>query len=90
MRLPAGTKFKRGAGFKKYSVSVPGYPTVSFGDKRYQHFKDSTPPSMGGGLYTHLNHGDKKRRASYRLRHGAQGFQTRKYSPAWFSWYFLW
>lgn len=90
MKLPKGTYFVRGPGYKKYTAHVPGYNSVSFGDKRYEQFKDSVPKQLGGGLYSNKNHNDPKRRANYRRRHGAQGYYKKKYSPAWFSYYFLW
>jgi len=57
---------------KKYSVLV--YDDVkkdykyllSFGDIRYEHYKDRTPLN----LYQHLNHYDEKRRDLYYKRHG--------------------
>ena len=45
---------------------------------------------MGGGLFTHLNHGDAARRKAFKARHGAQGHYKKQFSPAWFSWHFLW
>ena len=36
---------------------------IHFGDKRYQHYYDRI------GLYSHLNHNDKKRRQAYFSRH---------------------
>jgi hypothetical protein len=42
-----------------------------------------------GKLYTNKNHLDKERRNNYRSRHGAQGYQEVKYSPAWVSWNYL-
>ena len=65
---------------------------VDFGDKHYSQYKDQTPLQ----LYKDLNHLDEKRRLRYRKRHG--GIYTKdgvlaykvKYSPAWFSWHFLW
>ena len=59
---------------------------VSFGDSRYEHFKDRT----GVGAWKHLDHNDTKRRELFRKRHGAQGHYKVKYSPAWFSYYYLW
>jgi hypothetical protein len=59
---------------------------VPFGDRSFEHFSDKT----GLKLYSHLDHNDPKRRASYRARHGAEGYQNRKYSPSYFSYYFLW
>jgi len=90
MKLPKGTYFVPGPGNKKYTAVVPGHGKISFGDRRYQQFRDSVPKSLGGGLYTHLNHSDRMRRANYRRRHGAQGYQNKIYSPSWFSWHFLW
>ena len=53
---------------KKYRAFVKGKGQerfVHFGSTKYQHYKDTTPLA----LYTHLNHGDKKRRARYFSRH---------------------
>lgn len=63
---------------------------VDFGDTRYQHYEDKI------GLYSYLDHLDKKRRANYRARHSAiltkDGVPAYKvpYTPAFFSWYYLW
>lgn len=94
-----GIKFERGPGNKKYKAIIPANlsPTgkqksVTFGDKRYQQYEDRIPLK----LYSNLNHKDKTRRASYRSRHGARkcgdGVKciNKKYSAAWFSYYFLW
>jgi hypothetical protein len=59
---------------------------VHFGDKNFQHFKDKT----GLGLYTNLNHYDLKRRESYRARHSAKGNHLIKYTPAYYSYNYLW
>ena len=75
----------KGDGNKKYKVKV-NHKTVQFGNKNYQHFRDSTPLKY----YKHLDHNDPKRREAYRARHGAQGYHLKKYSPAWFSWHYLW
>lgn len=74
---------------KKYNAIMVNKKTkkekrVPFGDSRYQQYKDST----GLGLYSKLDHGDRKRRDAYRTRH--QGEDTHKYSSGWFSWHFLW
>lgn len=45
---------------KKYSVITPNGNTVHFGDKRYEHYKDST----GIGAYSHMDHNDTTRRDS--------------------------
>jgi hypothetical protein len=49
---------------KKYMVITPKGKTVHFGHTDYQQFKDST----GLGLYSHMDHGDKKRRQNYLRR----------------------
>ena len=49
---------------KKYMVIAPNGKTIHFGDIKMQQYKDTT----GLGLYTHLNHNDKKRQASYLAR----------------------
>lgn len=79
-----------GHGDKKYYVELlkngKYWKSVSFGNNKYEQYKDTTPLK----LYSHKDHLDKTRRASYRARHGAQGYQKRKYSPAWFAWNYLW
>lgn len=66
--------------------------TTDFGDNRYQHYEDKT----GLGLYSHLDHKNETRRRNYRKRHKAikdkfgRIAKDVKYSPAWFSWNFLW
>ena len=62
-----------------------------FGAIGYQQYKDST----GLGLYSHLDHLDKKRRDAYRARHskiklkdGRYAYKV-KYSPSWLSYNFL-
>lgn len=95
-RLPAGTQFIQGSGNHKYTAIMPDGKRVSFGHRSYQHYKDSVPASMGGGLWSSLDHKDLSRRASYRARHGALRCKNGKtcisvmYSPAWFSYYYLW
>ena len=51
---------------KKYSVITPKGKKINFGDKRFQQFKDST----GLGLYSDLDHNDKKRKKNYCKRSG--------------------
>lgn len=53
---------------------------ASFGDNRYEQYKDKI------GLYSHLDHGDKKRKNNYYSRHGEADFE----SPKWFSHKYLW
>jgi hypothetical protein len=62
--------------FKKYMVVTPKGRTVHFGDKRYQHYRDTT----GKGLYSHLDHNNPKRRQLYRIRHRA--IKTKEGRPA--------
>ena len=76
---------------KKYDAFLKHKKTgkikiVKFGSSFNKHYFDST----GIGAWSHLNHYDDKRRDLYRKRAGAKGFQLRKFSPAWFSWNFLW
>lgn len=52
---------------KKYSVYVikdGKKKLIHFGDNRYGQFKDKL------GVYSNLNHGDKKRKDNYYSRHG--------------------
>lgn len=57
---------------------------VPFGDKRYEQYRDAVPLK----LYSHLDHNDENRRWKYRQRH--KHTYHKKFSPSWFSWYFLW
>jgi len=70
--------------YKKYMVKLNDGTTVHFGDNRYSQYKDKT----GLGLYTHLDHLDKDRRARYKKRH--EGTRHKKYSASWFSDQYLW
>lgn len=58
--------------------------TVPFGDRRFQHFKDTT----GLALYNHLNHLDKERRRLFRLRFKKSS--SKKFSSSYFSYNYLW
>ena len=87
-------------GFRKSSTKNAKYDAiisdsgkiryVPFGDNRYQHYHDRI------GLYSNLNHNDLKRRDEYRKRHSAIKTKDGKlayqqlYSPAYFSFYYLW
>ena len=90
-RLYKFVKFQKSkAKNKKYSAILKNKETnrtvtVNFGDKRYQQYNDST----GLGLYSHLNHNDKKRRSLYRARHKVH-LKPGYYSPAFFSYKYLW
>lgn len=99
--LPADIRFRRGDGDKKYKATwtdaVSGRTrTVQFGARGYEHYRDSVPRAKGGGLWSKWDHLDRARRANYRARHAgmrcADGKRCidKKYSPAWFSYHFLW
>lgn len=45
---------------------------LSFGDKRYEQYRDQTPIKA----FSHLNHNDLKRRALYYKRHGLTSDKT--------------
>lgn len=89
-------EFVRGRGNHKYTAILSDGKRVSFGDKRYQHYKDRVPKKLGGGKWSHKDHLDAKRRKNYRDRHGgmrnSQGkrYVDIKYTPAWFSYRYLW
>lgn len=96
MKLPSGIKFTKGPGKKKYTAILPSGKKVHFGHRDYEHYKDSVPKRLGGGVWSHKNHGDRERRKNYRKRHGGMMCKDgtkcikKRYSPAWFSYYFLW
>ena len=75
---------------KKYNAILIDKKTkkerrVPFGDSRFEQYKDST----GLGLYSKQDHGDKKRRALYHLRH-MKDIKPLHYSPGYFSMRYLW
>lgn len=57
---------------------------IPFGDKRYEHFRDST----GLGIYSNLDHGDRKRQINYLKRHA--NTKDNLYSSSYFSANYLW
>ncbi len=89
-------KFTKASDSHKYVAHMKDGSNVKFGHKNYQHYKDTVPKSMGGGQWSHKDHHDSTRRASYRARHGAIKTKSgglaykKQYSPAWFSYYYLW
>ena len=91
MREYTFVKFERAkAKNKKYNAIIRNKKTgrekrIPFGDKRYQHFRDST----GLGLYSSKNHGDVKRRANYRSRHQGK-VKAGYYSAGYFALTKLW
>jgi hypothetical protein len=66
---------------KKYDVYKNNRFIISFGDNRYEHYKDKI------GIYKSLDHGDKKRRDNYYARHGKE---SRYGSAKYFSHKYLW
>ena len=67
---------------KKYDVYTNGKKLFSFGDNRYQQYKDRI------GYYSNKDHNDKKRREAYRKRH--QHDKLDELSPGYMSFYYLW
>ena len=70
-------KFEKGPYPKKYTAHVRNKKTkkvrkIHFGDARYPQYRDRTPL----GVYTHKNHGTRKRMKNYYLRHS--GVSNRK------------
>ena len=61
------------------------FVNVPFGDSRYEQYKDNT----GLKLYSSKDHGDKKRRDSYKSRH-SKDVREGYYSPGYFSLNYLW
>ena len=80
-------RFVSGRWPKKYTAFVYKderlIKTSSFGDQRYQQYKDRTPLQ----LYKVGDHLDERRRALYHKRHN---YKAKKYSPGWFSKWYLW
>ena len=96
--LKKGIYFEKAsvASGKKYTAIMPDGKRVNFGARSYQHYKDSVPKRLGGGKWSSKDHLDSDRRKNYKSRHG--GVLTKdgrkaisvRYTPAWFSYYFLW
>ena len=68
---------------KKYDVYKDDKYITSFGDSRYQHYKDLI------GYYKNLDHNDKKRRDNYRSRHKNDNINDPNYAGYW-AYHFLW
>jgi hypothetical protein len=68
---------------KKYRVILTDGSKVDFGSRFHQQFKDATPLKA----FSHLDHGDKKRRDLYFKRHNKD---YPPYSPDWLSKKYLW
>lgn len=73
-------------GKHKYSVYVKsesgGRVLIHFGAISYQHYHDKI------GYYSHLDHNDPKRRASYKARHNGEQYDKNK--AGWWAWHKLW
>ena len=75
----------------KYMVMTPMGKLIHWGDKRYEQYFDSAL-----GKYSHLNHGDKARRAAYKARHKKIKLKDGTYAymnpeqPSFYSLHFLW
>lgn len=67
---------------KKYDVYLGDSYLLSFGDKRYQQYKDKL------GYYKALDHGDDKRRILYNIRHRKDG--NTPYYAGWWARKYLW
>ena len=66
-------KLEKGPGVKKYTATVKDKKTkktriLHFGDKNYEQFKDRT----NLGIYSHKNHGNKRRQENYYNRHSGE------------------
>lgn len=68
---------------KKYDIYKDNIYIVSFGDKRYEQYKDKL------GYYKHLDHNDKKRKDAYRARHKNDNINNPNFAGYW-SWNYLW
>ena len=78
--IPLNKPFRSKMKYKKYSVYVlkdGKRRLIHFGDKRYQHYKDRI------GLYSLLDHNDKKRRENYYSRHGEKDIKDKSRAKYW-------
>ena len=74
---------------KKYTAVLKNKSTgreknVHFGSSKYEHYKDST----GLGKWSHKDHNDANRRKRFRQRFNR--LKNKKWTPAFFSWNYLW
>ena len=87
------------SGNHKYIAIIPQKgkraKRVRFGSPQYEHFRDSVPKDLGGGVWSFLDHNDKDRRKAYRARHskikmkdGRLAYKV-KYTPSYFSYWTL-
>ena len=70
-------RFEKGTGNKKYKAIILSedgkQKTIQFGDRRYGHFKDSTPLKT----WSSKDHGDVKRKRAYFNRHSGVPTKTK-------------
>lgn len=80
--------FKRGVRKKVVAIlknkKTKKVKELGFGQRLSSTYWDRT--GKGGDP----THGDKKVRENYRKRHAGEGYQSKKYSPGYLSWHFLW
>lgn len=70
---------------KKYDVYKNDKYLLSFGDKRYEHYKDTTPLRH----YSNLDHNDEKRRDNFRSRFRRLDHENPD-KAIYYSWKYLW
>ena len=68
---------------KKYDVYKNNKYLFSYGDLRYEHYKDRI------GYYSDLDHMDTKRRKLYRIRHQHDHIDNPNF-PGYWSYHLLW
>lgn len=68
---------------KKYDVYKHGKYLLSFGDTRYQQYRDKL------GNFMYLDHNDKVRREQFRARFSGKDHDNPDKALFW-SWYYLW
>jgi len=61
---------------KKYMV-LTKIGIIHFGDNRYEQFRDKI------GVYSHLDHNDKKRKELYYKRHGNKDIKNKESAKYW-------
>lgn len=77
VKAPSNTQYK------KYDVyDTNNKKLFSFGDTRYEQYKDKL------GYYSSKDHGDTKRRDSYKKRHAKDNLD--RLSPGYMSMHYLW
>lgn len=57
---------------------------IPFGQRGSTTYQNKT------GVGRVATHHDKVRRDNYRRRHHGEGLASKKYTPGWFAWHYLW